>query len=113
MGTCNGFTRIGNLLYSARRSALELYQGPVQIDHDNNVAVVLPVPLLGVDKGHKQRLLPVEGPSTEPLTMIPSIFSHSSSSQFHFTMEPLTEGFFAEAFQPYSSMMSVPSDASG
>ncbi|KAK8701770.1 hypothetical protein V6N13_020149 [Hibiscus sabdariffa] len=40
-----------NPLFWARRSTLELYQGLVQSDHDNNVAVVLLVPLLGVDKG--------------------------------------------------------------
>ncbi|KAK8640278.1 hypothetical protein V6N13_008037 [Hibiscus sabdariffa] len=49
-----------------------------------------------------------EGPSTESYTSMPSVFSHASSSQFQYTMAPLTEGFFARAFQPYSSMMTAP-----
>ncbi|KAK8682700.1 hypothetical protein V6N13_055079 [Hibiscus sabdariffa] len=48
------------------------------------------------------------GPSTEPYTPMPPIFSHTSSSQFQYTMAPPTEGFFARAFQPYNSMMSAP-----
>ncbi|KAK8690147.1 hypothetical protein V6N13_088848 [Hibiscus sabdariffa] len=39
---------------------------------------------------------------------MPPIFSHTSSSQFQYTMAPLTEGFFARVFQPYSLMMSAP-----
>ncbi|KAK8705099.1 hypothetical protein V6N13_048707 [Hibiscus sabdariffa] len=46
-----------NPLYWARRSALELYQGLVQSNHNNNVAIVLPVPLLGVGKGLEHRML--------------------------------------------------------
>ncbi|KAK8583391.1 hypothetical protein V6N13_022097 [Hibiscus sabdariffa] len=52
-----------------------------------------------------------EDPSTEPYTPMPPFFSHASSSQFHspYTpMPPPTEGFFAGAFQPYSSMMTAP-----
>ncbi|KAK8574222.1 hypothetical protein V6N13_097211 [Hibiscus sabdariffa] len=47
---------------------------------------------------------------------MPQLFSHASSSQFQpqFTpMPPLTEGFFAGAFQPYSSMMAAPSHSPG
>ncbi|KAK8697481.1 hypothetical protein V6N13_113627 [Hibiscus sabdariffa] len=42
---------------------------------------------------------------------MPPFFSHASYSQFHspYTpMPPSTEGFFAGAFQPYSSMMTAP-----
>ncbi|KAK8613955.1 hypothetical protein V6N13_122336 [Hibiscus sabdariffa] len=39
-----------------------------------------------------------EGPSTEPYTPIPPVFSYSSGSQIHFTMAPPTKGFFAGAF---------------
>ncbi|KAK8694161.1 hypothetical protein V6N13_071717 [Hibiscus sabdariffa] len=52
-----------------------------------------------------------EGPSVEPYTLMPPFFSHASSSQFHspYTpMPPPTEGFFAGAFRPYSSMMTAP-----
>ncbi|KAK8702162.1 hypothetical protein V6N13_020530 [Hibiscus sabdariffa] len=49
-----------------------------------------------------------EGPSTEPYTPMPLVFSHASASQFQSPMEPPTEGFFAGAFQPYSSMMTAP-----
>ncbi|KAK8651175.1 hypothetical protein V6N13_140787 [Hibiscus sabdariffa] len=44
------FYENGKPFILARRSALELYQGLVQRDHDNNVAVGLLVPLLEVDK---------------------------------------------------------------
>ncbi|KAK8652638.1 hypothetical protein V6N13_126665 [Hibiscus sabdariffa] len=57
-----------------------------------------------------------EGPSAEPYTPMPQLFSHASSSHFQapFTpMPPLTEGFFAGAFQPYSSMMAAPSHSPG
>ncbi|KAK8715531.1 hypothetical protein V6N13_042865 [Hibiscus sabdariffa] len=37
---------------------------------------------------------PSGGPFTKPYTPIPSIFSHLSGSQFHFTMAPPTKGFF-------------------
>ncbi|KAK8665722.1 hypothetical protein V6N13_005884 [Hibiscus sabdariffa] len=50
----------------------------------------------------------VEGPSTEPYTPMPPVFSHASSSQFQSPVTPPTEGFFAGAFQPYSSMMTAP-----
>ncbi|KAK8712955.1 hypothetical protein V6N13_148183 [Hibiscus sabdariffa] len=56
------------------------------------------------------------GPSTEPYTPMPTLFSHASSSQFQpqFTpMPPPTEGFFTGAFQPYSSMMAAPSHSLG
>ncbi|KAK8621751.1 hypothetical protein V6N13_081184 [Hibiscus sabdariffa] len=53
----------------------------------------------------------LEGPSTEPYTSMPPVFSNSSGSQFHFTMAPPMEGFFVGAFQPYISMMSAPSHA--
>ncbi|KAK8653476.1 hypothetical protein V6N13_127472 [Hibiscus sabdariffa] len=70
----------------------------------------------GVDAG---------GPFAEPYTpmppffshtSMPQLFSHASSSQFQpqFTfMPPPTEGFFAGAFQPYSSMMAAPSHSPG
>ncbi|KAK8622123.1 hypothetical protein V6N13_097748 [Hibiscus sabdariffa] len=61
----------------------------------------------GVDAG---------GPSAEPYTPMPPFFSHASSSQFQllFTpMPPPTEGFFAGAFQPCSSMMATPSHSPG
>ncbi|KAK8683952.1 hypothetical protein V6N13_039993 [Hibiscus sabdariffa] len=35
-------------------------QGPFQSDPDNNVVLVLPVPLYGVDEGLKNRLLPTD-----------------------------------------------------
>ncbi|KAK8595320.1 hypothetical protein V6N13_016695 [Hibiscus sabdariffa] len=54
-----------------------------------------------------------EGPSTEPYTPMPPFFIHASSSQFQYTMTPPTEGFFAEAFQPYSAMMSAPLHSPG
>ncbi|KAK8708715.1 hypothetical protein V6N13_059752 [Hibiscus sabdariffa] len=49
-----------------------------------------------------------EGPSTEPYTPMPLVFSHASFSQFQSPMTPPTEGFFAGAFQPYSSMVTAP-----
>ncbi|KAK8691097.1 hypothetical protein V6N13_074617 [Hibiscus sabdariffa] len=50
---------------------------------------------------------PSEGPSTEPVTPIPPIFQHSSSSTFHeASMGPPSEGFFTNVFGPYTSMMS-------
>ncbi|KAK8583158.1 hypothetical protein V6N13_021870 [Hibiscus sabdariffa] len=52
--------------------------------------------------------LAAEGPSTEPYTPMPPVFSHASSSQFQSPMAPPTEGFFVRAFQPYSSMMTAP-----
>ncbi|KAK8673900.1 hypothetical protein V6N13_112209 [Hibiscus sabdariffa] len=51
-----------------------------------------------------------EGPYAEPYTPMPRFFSHASSSQFYspYTpMPPPTEGFFAGAFQSYSSMMTA------
>ncbi|KAK8662735.1 hypothetical protein V6N13_024626 [Hibiscus sabdariffa] len=48
-----------------------------------------------------------EGPSTEPYTSMPLVFSHSSDSQFQFTMAPSTEGFFAGAFQRYMAPLVV------
>ncbi|KAK8686206.1 hypothetical protein V6N13_125233 [Hibiscus sabdariffa] len=39
---------------------------------------------------------------------MPLVFSHTSSSQFQYTMALPTEGFFTGAFQPYSSMMIAP-----
>ncbi|KAK8623705.1 hypothetical protein V6N13_065068 [Hibiscus sabdariffa] len=42
--------------------------------------------------------LAAEGPSTEPYTPMPLVFSHASSSQFQSPMAPPTEGFFAGAF---------------
>ncbi|KAK8683746.1 hypothetical protein V6N13_039797 [Hibiscus sabdariffa] len=52
--------------------------------------------------------LATEGPSTEPYTPMPLVFSHASSSQFQSPMAPPMEGFFVGAFQPYSSMMTAP-----
>ncbi|KAK8716731.1 hypothetical protein V6N13_044033 [Hibiscus sabdariffa] len=52
--------------------------------------------------------LAVEGPSIEPYTPMPPVFSHASFSQFQSPMAPPTKGFFAGAFQPYSSMMTAP-----
>ncbi|KAK8619312.1 hypothetical protein V6N13_133277 [Hibiscus sabdariffa] len=52
-------------------------------------------------------------PFTEPYTPMPQSFSHASSSQFQYTMAPPTEGFFAGAFPPYSSMMSAPLHSPG
>ncbi|KAK8680862.1 hypothetical protein V6N13_109800 [Hibiscus sabdariffa] len=57
--------------------------------------------------------LALEGPTTEPYTSMPLVFSHASSSQFQYTMAPPTEGYFAGAFQSYSSMMSVPLHSPG
>ncbi|KAK8673388.1 hypothetical protein V6N13_111727 [Hibiscus sabdariffa] len=61
----------------------------------------------GVDTG---------GPSAEPYTLMPQLFSHASSSQFQPQFNPMpppTKGFFARAFQPYSSMMATPSHSPG
>ncbi|KAK8683953.1 hypothetical protein V6N13_039994 [Hibiscus sabdariffa] len=52
-------------------------------------------------------------PSTEPNTLMPPVFSHSSTSHFHFTMLPPMEGFFTGAFQSDSSMMSAPLHSPG
>ncbi|KAK8607757.1 hypothetical protein V6N13_046365 [Hibiscus sabdariffa] len=52
-----------------------------------------------------------KGSSTEPVTPIPQVFSHSLGSQFHYTVAPPTEGFFVEVFQSYSSMMIGSSNA--
>ncbi|KAK8636216.1 hypothetical protein V6N13_004921 [Hibiscus sabdariffa] len=52
--------------------------------------------------------LAAEGPSTEPYTPMPLVFSHASSSQFQSPMAPPTEGFLTGAFQPYCSMMTAP-----
>ncbi|KAK8686595.1 hypothetical protein V6N13_125619 [Hibiscus sabdariffa] len=49
-----------------------------------------------------------QGPSTEPYTPMPPVFTHGASSQFQSPMAPPTEGFFVGAFQPYSSMMTAP-----
>ncbi|KAK8665760.1 hypothetical protein V6N13_005922 [Hibiscus sabdariffa] len=49
-----------------------------------------------------------QGPSTEPYTPMPPVFTHGASSQFQSPMAPPTEGFFVGAFQPYSSMMTTP-----
>ncbi|KAK8708793.1 hypothetical protein V6N13_059830 [Hibiscus sabdariffa] len=57
--------------------------------------------------------LAAEGPSTEPYTAMPPVFSHASSSQFQSPMAPPTEGFFVGAFQPYSSMMTAPLHSPG
>ncbi|KAK8665719.1 hypothetical protein V6N13_005881 [Hibiscus sabdariffa] len=57
--------------------------------------------------------LATEGPSTEPYTPMPPVFSHTSSSLFQSPMAPPTEGFFAGAFQPYSSMMTAPLHSPG
>ncbi|KAK8671090.1 hypothetical protein V6N13_037698 [Hibiscus sabdariffa] len=57
--------------------------------------------------------LAAEGPSTEPYTLMPPVFSHASSLQFQSPMAPLTVGFFAGAFQPYSSMMTAPLHSPG
>ncbi|KAK8656020.1 hypothetical protein V6N13_108581 [Hibiscus sabdariffa] len=54
-----------------------------------------------------------EGPSTEPYTPMPPVFSHASSSQFQSLMAPPIKGFFAGAFQPYSSMMTAPLHSPG
>ncbi|KAK8650300.1 hypothetical protein V6N13_139945 [Hibiscus sabdariffa] len=42
--------------------------------------------------------LAAEGPSTEPYTLVPPLFSHASSSQFQSPMAPPTEGFSPERF---------------
>ncbi|KAK8661675.1 hypothetical protein V6N13_091271 [Hibiscus sabdariffa] len=52
--------------------------------------------------------LAAKGPSNEPYTPMPPVFSHASSSQFQSPMAPPTEGFFVGAFQPYNSMMTAP-----
>ncbi|KAK8709086.1 hypothetical protein V6N13_060116 [Hibiscus sabdariffa] len=49
-----------------------------------------------------------QGPSTEPYTPMPPVFTHGASSQFQLPMALPTEGFFVEAFQPYSLMMTAP-----
>ncbi|KAK8665944.1 hypothetical protein V6N13_006099 [Hibiscus sabdariffa] len=54
-----------------------------------------------------------EGPSTEPYTPMPPVFSHASSLQFQSPMAPPTKGFFVGAFQPYSSMMTAPLHSPG
>ncbi|KAK8621840.1 hypothetical protein V6N13_097468 [Hibiscus sabdariffa] len=51
--------------------------------------------------------LVAEGPSIEPYTPMPPVFSHTSFSQFQSPIAPPTEGFFVGAFQPYSSMMTA------
>ncbi|KAK8700581.1 hypothetical protein V6N13_018974 [Hibiscus sabdariffa] len=51
--------------------------------------------------------LAAEGPSTEPYTPMPPVFSHASSSQFQSPVTPPTEGFCAGAFQPYSLMITA------
>ncbi|KAK8650537.1 hypothetical protein V6N13_140172 [Hibiscus sabdariffa] len=65
---------------------LEFYKGLVHSDLDNNVALVQPLRLLGVDNGLEHLSL-YYGPSDER--------------------------FFAGAFQPYSSMMTVPLHSPG
>ncbi|KAK8627634.1 hypothetical protein V6N13_135241 [Hibiscus sabdariffa] len=59
---------------------------------------------LSTSTGHG---LAAEGPSTEPYTPMPTVFSHASSSQFQSPMASPTEGFFVGTFQPYSSMMTA------
>ncbi|KAK8662977.1 hypothetical protein V6N13_024862 [Hibiscus sabdariffa] len=48
---------------------------------------------------------PSEGPSTEPLILIPPAFTYSSDSTFH-AMGPPLEGFFTDEFGSYTSLMS-------
>ncbi|KAK8607595.1 hypothetical protein V6N13_053324 [Hibiscus sabdariffa] len=64
-------------------------------------------------RGPRSTGLAAEGSSTEPYTPMPLVFSHASSSQFQSHMAPPTEGFFARAFQPYSSMMTAPLHSPG
>ncbi|KAK8651176.1 hypothetical protein V6N13_140788 [Hibiscus sabdariffa] len=75
-----------NPLYWSKRSALELYQDLIQSDHDNNVAVGLPVLLLEVDKGRKQRFLPAnqhQHHRVHPLSLSPRSLRFSAIHLVH------------------------------